>query len=226
VDWRALAGVASGVISVGSTVPYVIATLRRSVAPNALAWCGWTLLNGIVFVAQMTAEPSWSAVLAGTGAGGCLVIAAVTIGVAGIRPISPAEIVCGTLGIAAIVAWQLTSNARYALAFAIAASLVTSTPMLVKTARDPFSEPAGVFVAFVTISALSIASATRFDFLSVGWPASYLVFDLTIAALTIRARARRRPVAPPPAGIERDARPLAPAEAARDGSAGGGAPAR
>jgi hypothetical protein len=188
MDWRALAGVLSGVISVASTVPYVVATARRSIQPNALAWCGWTLLNGIVFVAQVTAEPSWSAVLPGAGAGGCLIIALVTIRVSGFRSISAAEVVCGTLGVLAIVGWQVTSDPQVALGFAIAASLIMSIPMLVKTARDPFTEPPALFVVFVVISLLSLAAAKRFDFLSIGWPMSYIAFDVTIAAITIRAR--------------------------------------
>ena len=188
MDWRALAGVLSGVISVASTVPYVVATARRSIQPHALVWFGWSLLNGIVFVAQMTSEPSWSAVLAGAGTGGCLVVAVVAIRVSGIRPISSAELVCGTLGVLAIIGWQVTSNPQVALSFAIAASVVMSMPMLVKTARDPFTEPPALFVVFVLISVLSIASARRFDFLGIGWPASYLAFDLTMAAITVRAR--------------------------------------
>lgn len=191
MDWQALAGVLSGVLSVASSVPYVLATARHSIEPNALAWGGWTLLNVIVFVAQMTSEPSWSAVLAGTGAGACLAIAVVTIRVSGVRRISAAELVCGTLGIAAIIGWQVTDDPQLALGLAIAASEVMALPMLVKTARDPFSEPAALFVVFMLISALSIASAKRFDFLSIGWPASYLAFDVTIAAITVRARAAR-----------------------------------
>ena len=192
MDWRMLTGVLSGVVSVASTVPYVVATARRSIQPNALAWCGWALLNGIVFAAQMASEPSWSAVLAGAGAGGCLVVALVTIRVSGIRTFTPAEFVCGMLGVLAIVGWQVTRNPQIALAFAITASLTVSIPMLAKTVRDPSTEPAALFVVFVLISVLSLASANRFDFLSVGWPASYLVFDLSIAAITIRGRAAAR----------------------------------
>lgn len=195
MDWRLLAGVLSGVISIGATVPYVVATARRSIQPNALAWCGWTLLNAIVFATQIVSEPSWSAVLPGAGAAGCLAIALVTIRVDRVRAISRAEVVCGAFGVLALAGWQVTDDPQIALGFAIAAFLILSGPMVVKTARDPSSEPTALFVLFMLISALSIVSAARFDFLSLGWPVSYLVFQGTIAAITVRGRspARYRP---------------------------------
>jgi hypothetical protein len=173
-------------------VPYVVATARRSIRPNALAWCGWALLNAIVFASQIASEPSWSAVLPGAGAGGCLAIALVTIRAVRVRSISRAEVVCGGLGIAAILAWQVTGDPQMALGFAITGFLIMSGPMVVKTTRDPSSEPPALFVVFMLSSALSIVSATRFDFLSLGWPVSFLLFQMTIAAITVRGRSAAR----------------------------------
>ncbi|MGH2851142.1 MAG: hypothetical protein ACRDLP_11050 [Solirubrobacteraceae bacterium] len=178
-------------------MPYVVATARRSIEPNALAWLGWAVLDAIVFVAQIVSEPSWSAVFPGAGAAGCLAIALVTIRAGRIRTASRGELACGAFGVLAIVGWQVTGDPQVALGLAIAASLVMSAPMLVKTAKDPASEPIGPFIAFAVVSALSIVSATRFDFLSLGWPASYLAFQLTILAITIAARIAARNCAVP-----------------------------
>jgi hypothetical protein len=192
MSWRLPTGVLSGAISIGSTLPYIVATARRAIRPNALAWSGWALLDAIVFAAQIVSEPSWSAVLPGAGAVGCLAIALVTIGVGGIRATSRTEVVCAAFGVLAIVGWQVTRDPQIALGLAITAFLILSGPMLVKTTRDPSSEPTALFVVFMLVSALSIVSASRLDFLSLGWPVSYLLFQTTIATITRRGRSAAR----------------------------------
>ena len=192
MDWRIVPGLLSGAVAFGATVPYFVATRRGEIRPNPLAWSGWALLSGIVFLAQILAEPSWSAVIAADGFLCCATVAVLAVRVSGLHP-TPLDIVCALFGVVAIVAWQITRDPQIALAVAIAASLILSLPMLLKTIRDPDSEPGRVFLFFVAASVLSMLSASRWDFLSLGWPLTYVAFDGTIAVIALRTGATRRP---------------------------------
>jgi hypothetical protein len=209
VDWRILTGVLSGVVGAVGLVPYILATARRTIRPSALTWTGQALLAGIVFVAQITAEPSWSAVIAGVGVVGSAIVAVLAVRV-NLR-VTLLDIACAALGLLAIIAWQITQDPRIALGIAIGATLVISVPMLVKTFHDPGSEPLGVFAIWIGGSSLAVISASRLDFLSIGWPAFFTVFDVTMALLVVRGRAVNL------------GRPHSASQAVRDARTGAGA---
>ena len=59
------------------------------------------------------------------------------------------DVVCGVLGVAAIVAWQVTAQPDAALAIAIAGDMVLCIPTIAKTLRDPRSEMWSRFLAAV-----------------------------------------------------------------------------
>jgi hypothetical protein len=184
VDGRALLGAAVGLGNVGATVPYIAATARGSIRPSPLSWAGGALTSTIVFVAQMTSEPSWSAVLPGTAAVYCVVIVVLAV-----RRVSPTwtrlDTTCAVLGIAAVVGWQVTGVAEVALVLSIAADLILYTPMIVKTWHDPASEIPAPFFAKATLALVAAAAVRHLDALSLSWPAYLAVFNGTIGALAL-----------------------------------------
>ena len=187
MDWRILTGVLSGVVGSVGLVPYALATAKRQIRPSALTWSGQALLAGIVFVAQITSEPSWSAVIAGVGVVGSTIVAVLAVRV-NLR-VALLDVACAVLGLLAIVAWQITQDPQVALGIAISAALIVSIPMLLKTFHDPGSEPLGVFAIWIGASSLAIISASRLDFLSIGWAAFFTAFDVLMAFLVARGRA-------------------------------------
>ena len=78
MDWRASIAVVAG-LGNGATIPYIAATARGVIRPSTLAWAGGALTSSIVFTAQMTSEPSWSAVLPGTAIVYCTVIVVIAV---------------------------------------------------------------------------------------------------------------------------------------------------
>jgi hypothetical protein len=187
VDWRILTGVLSGIVGSVGLVPYIRATARREIRPSAVTWSGQALLAGIVFVAQITSEASWSAVIAGVGVVGSTIVAVLAVRV-NLR-VTRLDIACAALGLLAVIAWQVTRDPQLALGIAIGATLVISVPMLLKTFHDPGSEPLGVFAIWIGASSLAVISASRLDFLSIGWPAFFTIFDVAMALLAARGRA-------------------------------------
>lgn len=185
MDWRTATGLASGVLAVAATIPYIRATARGTIRPNAVTWAGWWLLSAIVFAAQMLSEPSWSAAVPGSSAVYCgvVVVLAVRSGAARLEVL---DAVCGLLGLAAILAWQLTDEPRLALAIAISGDMVLCVPTFAKLLRDPRSELASRYLAASATNLLGAVSASRLDFLSLGWPVYLVLCNAAIGVLALR----------------------------------------
>lgn len=191
MDWRAASGVASGIVALAATIPYIRAAARREIRPSVVTWAGWWLFSSVVFAAQMVSEPSWSAIISGTGAvyAGAVMVLAIRNGGVGLVAL---DVVCGALGLASIIAWQATQDPRLALAIAIAGDAFLCIPTIAKALRDPVSEMGGRFVVAGAAGLLGVLAARRLDFLSVGWPAYLTVCNTVIGVVAIRARAGGR----------------------------------
>jgi hypothetical protein len=185
MGWQAVLGVASALVYLSSTAPYLRALARRAIRPNLVAWGGGAIVNVIAFVAQITNEMSWSVVIAGVTALYCATVVALTWR-NGDRHLTGLDLVCLSLGAIAIVAWQLSDNAEAALILSIAADIVLNAPMLEKTRRFPASEIPAPFFLAAFAAALSAGSAGRFDAVSLTWPIWLFVINATIGVFAAR----------------------------------------
>ncbi len=188
VDWRVASGLASGLVALAATIPYIRATFRRQIRPSAVTWAGWWLFSSVVFAAQMLSEPSWSAVISGTGAAYCGVVMVLAVRVGGVGPVA-LDATCGALGVAAVVVWQVTQDPRLALVIAIAGDVCLCIPTLVKSLRDPASEMGSRFLVAAAAALLGAAAARHLDFLSIGWPVYLALANTTIGLVALRGRA-------------------------------------
>jgi hypothetical protein len=189
MDWHAATGVASGVVALAATIPYMRATARREIRPSAVTWAGWGLESAIVFAAQIVSEPSWAAVLSGTGASYCGIVVVLAVRAGGLR-VGRLDVACIVLGVAAIIGWQLTADPSVALALAIAGDAVLCVPTIAKTVRDPASELGWRYFVAAGAALLSVFAAAHADFVSLGWAAYLTACNLLIGALAIRAPRR------------------------------------
>jgi len=185
MDWRTATGLASGVLALAATIPYIRATARGTIRPNSVTWAGWWLLSAIVFAAQMLSEPSWSAAVPGSSAVYCGIVVVLAVRRGGTR-LGALDAVCGLLGVTAIVAWQLTAQPDVALAIAIAGDMVLCVPTFAKTLRDPGSELGSRYLAAAATNLLGAISASRLDFLSLGWPVYLIACNAAIGVLALR----------------------------------------
>jgi len=194
MDWHAAAGLASALVALVATVPYIRAAARREIRPSAVTWAGWWLFSAVVFAAQMLSEPSWSAIIAGGGTAYCGVVTVLALRNGGAR-IGALDAVCGALGLAAIAAWQASGDPRLALLFTIAGDICLCIPTLAKSIRDPSSELGGRFLLAAVAALIGAAAARHLDFLSLGWPLYLIVANTTIGVVALRARPARAALA-------------------------------
>ena len=73
-----------------------------------------------------------------------------------------------------------------ALAIAIAGDMVLCVPTIAKTLRDPRSELWSRYLAASATNLLGAVSASRLDFLSLGWPVYLVACNAAIGVLALR----------------------------------------
>lgn len=141
LDWHVVVGIASGVLSIASVVPYVRDMLKGGeTKPNAVSFFLWTLLEFIALLAQIKSGASWSVivVIAVTFNTGLVTVLAL-IGY-GYREYGKIDIVCFLFAILAIILWQVTGQPVLAIVLAIVADAFAAIPTLIKTYKYPHSE--------------------------------------------------------------------------------------
>ncbi|MEV0897939.1 hypothetical protein [Actinoplanes sp. NPDC049802] len=178
------------------TAIYVGQNLRGEVKPHLVTFFLWSLPPLVAFTAQLT-----------EGAG---VVSLVTL-VAGLNPAlifvialrrpdahwsaSLFDVICGLLSLIGILAWWVSREGLYAIAFAIAADLLASLPTFRKSFIHPESESPALY-AFSTISAaITLLSIQNWTFSHFGFAAYLLLTDFGLA-LIIGIRGHLKRVAP------------------------------
>lgn len=187
MDWRATIGLIAGLVTFAATVPYIVAAAKGSIQPSAVTWAGGALLNGIVFAAQISSEPSWSSGLALAATIYCSIVTvlAVRFNFPGFTMLDK---VCIALGIVAIAGWQMTNQPLVAVALAILADTIICVPMLVKLWRDPATEMASRFLICAGSSVLGVISSRHFKAIDLAWPVYLVLLNGLIGGLALRGQ--------------------------------------
>jgi hypothetical protein len=183
IDWHAVVGVISGLIFVGSVIPYILSMIHGTTRPNLITWILWTLIEAIVVGAQFYAGASWSIMLpiAGLATSGDVVF----IGLQGYHyhQRTMFDVICLCLGLVAIVTWLLTNNPLTAIIFSIMADFIAAVPTILKSYQDPHSESMEAFLLVFMAAILSLISTSRFDLANTLWPLYFIGQSGLIVAL-------------------------------------------
>ncbi len=188
IDWHIIVGSLGGLIAFLSIVPYVMDILRGTTRPNIASYSLWAFLIFISMMAQIEAGASWSLILLIGDLLAVLIVLLFCVTGYGYKKYSWIEYICFTLGILAIILWQITSQPLLAIGFAVLADLIASIPTVVKTYRDPWSELpfAWFLVAFGAM--LGIVSTTIWNLENILFPLNILIINGTVAVIAFWGR--------------------------------------
>ena len=192
MEWHATVGVISGILQVGSIIPYVRDILKGTTRPNAVSTGLWMLLAGIAFVAQISAGASWSVILVGGIAFNCTVVTVLALSGYGYAKYGKLDWLCLALGLTSIGAWILTENPVVAIILAVIASIIANIPTVVKTYREPHSEHAFSWLVVVTASSLSLLSTAQWNIQNLLYPFEDWILNLTIFSLAFWGQRKNR----------------------------------
>jgi|RhiMethySRZTD1v2_1073278.scaffolds.fasta_scaffold12006_6 hypothetical protein len=191
MDWRTALGIAAGVITLLSILPYITDILRGMTRPNLVTWWLWTLNGGILAFAQYTAGASWTlvVVVAATIATTMVAVLAVPFGQ---RDYGLFDAVCLVMALAALGGWWWTKDPLAAIVLGVVAEIFAVSPTIAKTWREPATETPSTFwlTAFATI--LSIIASTKFDLANLLFPVYFIAVNTLIAVMATRGRRNMR----------------------------------
>jgi hypothetical protein len=191
MDWHLIIGILAGVIQVASIIPYVKSMLHGTTRPSVVTNILWTIIQIIVFAAQLSAGASWSIIIIIALIFNSSLVTVLCFKGYGYKKYGPIDIICFLLAILAIVLWQLTNDPTIAIILSIIADFIATLPTLIKTYRDPHSESVFPWALTLVGSALGALSSTKIDFANLAFPVYMLFVDSSITGFAFFGRRRK-----------------------------------
>jgi hypothetical protein len=127
------------VISCAASINYIISILRGETKPHAFTWAIWSLIFGIVYVAQWKQGAGAGSWTTGVSAFLCLTIFILSL-FRGEKNITQSDWVALVSALAIIPFWHFTHNALLAVVFATLIDACAYYPTIRKTWIRPYEE--------------------------------------------------------------------------------------
>lgn len=164
----AACGVASSVLAIYCTLPYVRSILAGRTKPHQFTWLVFTLMNGIIAVSQILEGARVSALIPVTFTIGSAIVLALSFKF-GERNTSSYDRGLFAASLLTIAVWCITKNSALAIWLTVLIDIFATTMMVLKIRTDPHSEAPGPWLiatlAYV-FSCMSLAT-THFGLLFV-----------------------------------------------------------
>lgn len=174
-------------LSLYGSARYCLATWRGQASPNSVTWFLWALGPLIAALVGLAHGVGLAEVTTLSAALGALLVCASGLAVNPRNPIgrlSPADLTCGVLSLAALLTWWRTTDPRTAVALSLAADLLAAVPTLVKAYRDPRSESVDAYATMTVAAALTFVTLRHWSFVGAAFPLYLLLLNLVLTYLT------------------------------------------
>lgn len=170
-----------------SAVPYFLALARKEIKPHAFSWLLWSLINAIVFAAQLEKE-------AGGGAWPTGVCALINIIIGlyalkfGERQYTKSDWVFLTLALTAIPLWVMTDDPLWSVVLVSAIDILAFLPTIRKSWLRPFEENATTFVFGTSAFLFSILALENYILSNYLYPAVVLMANAFFVTMLLWRR--------------------------------------
>lgn len=161
-DYHAILGALALVVGVAGYIPYIRDTLKGTTKPHPFTYLIWALIGGITFAAQILNSAGPGAWAMGIPVLFGIVIAALSI-TKGERTLTRRDWYCLIGALAAIILWQLTNDAFYAVLMVMVINTLAFIPTFAKAYWKPEEETASSYALGVLRSAISIPALVTFN---------------------------------------------------------------
>lgn len=180
--------IASGIISLIGTVPYIRDTIRGYTKPRVASWLVWGILTGIAAAASFSQGHTPAGALAACMTLSCLLVTVLALKKTGSASLEKFDIGCLAAALAGAILWQWFNSPEIAVLAVVAIDAVASLPTIRHAYRAPDEETLFEFVMAGLASIVALAATTDFAITAVLYPLYIIVFDFTVATLIIRGR--------------------------------------
>ncbi|MBC7581726.1 hypothetical protein H7097_02555 [Aeromicrobium sp.] len=184
-----LLAIMAALLAAGSTIPYVIDTVRKQTKPNIVTWSTWSILTLVAAAAAFAAgEPRTAALIgASTISTAAVVVAGLWHGVA---KFSWFDGLCQAGAVLGLGLWLLLDSPTVGIVIPVCIDFVALLPTVRHAWLRPGEETWQAFVIAVVASLLTLLSLSRFNVNSLLYPLYLFAANLLIVAIVIWRRLR------------------------------------
>ncbi len=186
-------GFLSSVLALVGLVPTLRGIRRGQVHPHMFSWLIWSILLGVVAVAQISGGAgagAWNSVAALLC---CALIAGLSLKY-GEKHITRADWVALVCALSAIPLWMATNNPLWSVLLVSFIDCVAYVPTFRKSWHRPWSEAAMSYVLGAAAFALSLAALEQVSFVTAFYPFCIACANIAFVAMVF-VRRRAVPVA-------------------------------
>ena len=177
-------GIASGIIMMGGSVPYIIDILKKKTKPERASWLIWTVLGTIAFFSQLAEGATHSLWMNGldTFAVVAIFILSIRYGEGGLMKRDIIALILAFLG---LVIWFFTKEASIALYIVLAIDITGQVLTVVKSYEDPESETFISWILFGVAGLLSAISVGEWNFVLLIYPLYICIANWSVVVAMI-----------------------------------------
>lgn len=177
-------GYLSGVFIAIAFIPYLISIFRKEARPERASWLIWTVLGSISFFSQWAKGADTSLWLAGTQAlgDGLIFVLAIWYGMGGFAKRD--KIALAFAGVSLIL-WYLTKEPAVALFLAIAVDAAGAVLTIIKSYREPATEPLSAWILTFIGGFFAIFSVGSWNWILLAFPIYIFAINMAITASII-----------------------------------------
>lgn len=179
--------VSAAVISVFSTLPYILDIVKSKTKPNIVSWFTWTLLTAIATSATFAAHEPRTALLTlgGTVATAAVVVFGLKYGVA---KFGKFDILCQVFAVLGLVFWLIFNSPTIGIIVPLGVDFIALLPTLKHAWQKPFEETWLTFTIGTAAAILTICSLSTYSLNSLVYPLYLAVANAVIVAVIFFGR--------------------------------------
>ena len=184
-DWHVWLGTGASILLLTLIIPYIRSIISSTTRPSAVSWVGWALLFAIATAAQASKGIDWSLAVPFISTISTIIIACSALYL-GRVVWTRADGISIASGILAIILWAITKEPLTAIVLSIIADFSVTIPTILKTYKDPTSEPSTLWILYVVGATFEVAATQQLTVYNLLFPIYTVFGSAAIAALSLR----------------------------------------
>lgn len=173
----------SGILTIGSVVPYIRDIRKGKTKPNLVSWITWTLLTGMATAAIISTGDYRAAFF--TGSAALATGAVVILGLKhGYVKYTRFDIICQIAAIVGLILWQAFDSPLIAVVASVIIDLVGALPTFRHSWLKPYEETWAAFALASVAAIIAFFALDSYSWTSVLYP-FYIIFVNILMTATI-----------------------------------------
>ena len=180
-------GLLSVILGCAGYAPYFWDIFKKRTKPHALTWIVWSILAGIVFIAQFNHHAGAGIWSTGLGFIASSIVAIIAL-IQGEKNIKKSDVVAFVAALFAILLWRLTGNALLAVVLAAIIELLSSYPTFRKSYAQPDQETVFLYEMDTLCVLFALMALEDFSLINALYPIVVMITNTAFVCMVLWRR--------------------------------------